>query len=131
MAFNKKGPNNFAHWNMFPFMTTPKTKYILGQTQSPFFRLPREIRDTIYKYYAQSRPRYVYDKDTAKLRYSDASAQAEGLGLMITCKIAANEMKHVAFQNIEFSTLCSANDGAEFQQLRSRVARFSQCKCYV
>ncbi|KAI4628772.1 hypothetical protein J4E83_003325 [Alternaria metachromatica] len=126
MAFNKRGPNNFAHWNMFPFMTMPKTKYILGQTQSPFFRLPREIRDTIYEYYAQGRPQYVYDKNTTKLRYSDASAQAEGLGLMMTCKIAADEMKHVAFQNIEFSTLCSANDGAEFQQLRSRVARFSQ-----
>ncbi|KAI4658981.1 uncharacterized protein J4E79_006741 [Alternaria viburni] len=126
MAFNKRGPNNFAHWNMFPFMTTPKTKYILGQKQSPLFRLPREIRNTIYDYYARSRPRYVYDKDTAKLRYSDTSAQTEGLGLMMTCKIAADEMQHIAFQNVEFSTLCSADDGAEFQQLRSRAARFCQ-----
>ncbi|KAI4630680.1 hypothetical protein J4E80_001618 [Alternaria sp. BMP 0032] len=126
MAFNKRGPNNFAHWNMFPFMTTPKTKYFLAQKQSPLFRLPREIRDTIYDYYAQGRPPYVYDKDTAKLRYSDASAQAQGLGLMITCKIAADEMQHVAFQNVEFSTLCSVDDGAEFQQLRSRAARFCQ-----
>jgi len=109
-------------------MTTPKTKYILGQTQSPFFRLPREIRNTIYEYCAQGRPHYVYDKDTAKLRYSDASAQAGGLGLIITCKIAADEMQHVAFQNVEFSTLCSVDDGAEFQQLRSRAARFCQSK---
>jgi len=110
-------------------MTTPKTKYILGQTQSPFFRLPREIRDTIYEYYAQGRPQYVYDKDTEKLRYSDASAQAEGIGLITTCKIAADEMQHVAFQNVEFTTLCSLDDGTVFQQLRSRVARFCQRKC--
>ncbi|KAI4688704.1 uncharacterized protein J4E84_004634 [Alternaria hordeiaustralica] len=126
MAFNKRGSNNFAHWNMFPFMTTQKTKYFLGQTQSPFFRLPREIRNTIYEHYAQGRPQYVYDRDTARLRYSDTSAQTEGLGLMMTCKIAADEMQHVAFQNVEFTTLCSLDDGAVFQQLRSRVARFCQ-----
>ncbi|KAI4936843.1 uncharacterized protein J4E92_001568 [Alternaria infectoria] len=126
MAFNKRGPNNFAHWNMFPFMTAPKTQYFLGQKQSPLFRLPREIRNTIYEYYAQGRPQYVYNRGTAKLRYSNTSAQTEGLGLMMTCKIAADEMQHVAFQNVEFTTHCSVDDGAVFQQLRSRVARFCQ-----
>jgi hypothetical protein len=119
----------FAHWNMFPFMTTPRTKYYLGQTQSPFFRLPREIRDTIYEYYAQGRREYVYNKETNRQRYQDASAKAESLGLMITCRIAAEEMKHVAFQKLAFSTRYSMDDGAEFKGVRSRVARF-YCREY-
>ncbi|KAA8624623.1 hypothetical protein PtrV1_00303 [Pyrenophora tritici-repentis] len=92
MASNKVGYKKFAHWNMFPFMTTPRTNSYLRQTQSPFFCLPREIRDAIYDYYSQGREEYVYNKDTNKLHYRDAAAQHEGLGLMITCRIAADEI---------------------------------------
>ncbi|KAI0585025.1 hypothetical protein Alg215_02721 [Pyrenophora tritici-repentis] len=41
----------FAHWNGFPFMTAPRTRYYSAQLQSAFFRLPREIRDAVYDYY--------------------------------------------------------------------------------
>jgi hypothetical protein len=41
--------NKFAHWNSFPFVTVRKRSQ---QTQSPLFRLPRELRDLIYEHYA-------------------------------------------------------------------------------
>jgi hypothetical protein len=119
----------FAHWNMFPFMTKPKTNYYLGQTQSPFFRLPREIRDTIYEYYGDGRREYAYNKDTNKHFYQDASAKAESLGLMITCKIAAEEMKHTAFQKPSFSTCCSEDGGEEFKGIRSLLDPMYCCRC--
>jgi len=98
------------------------------QLQSPLYRLPRELRDEIYEYYADGRRSYEYNKDTQKLRYRDTAARAENLGLIVTCKIAAEEMKRVAFQKAEFSTRCSAYDISEFMGLRSRVARLHICK---
>jgi hypothetical protein len=67
----------------------------------------------------------VYDKETNQLHYQDEAAKAEGLGLTLTCKIAAEEMKHVAFQRAQFTTRCSVDDGSEFMRLRSKVARFN------
>lgn len=114
--------------NMFPFMTAPRTKYYSAQLQSPLFRLPREVRNLIYDYYAQGKEGYIYDKETGKLLYVHPSAQTVGLGLMITCRIAAEEMQAVAFHDICFSTRCSVNDGSAFMGLRSIAGRLQCCK---
>ena len=121
--------DNSTHLSKTPSMATAEsTKTYSTQLQSPLYRLPRELRDEIYKHYADGRRSYEYNKDTQKLRYRDAAARAENLGLIVTCKIAAEEMKQVAFQKAEFSTRCSAYDGQEFMSVRSRAVRLHCCK---
>jgi hypothetical protein len=71
----------------------------------------------------------VYDKEINQLHYQDNAAKAEGFGFMLTCKIAAEEMKHVAFQKMEFSRRCSVNGGEEFKGVHSLVARMYCCRC--
>ncbi|KAF2875462.1 hypothetical protein BDV95DRAFT_602892 [Massariosphaeria phaeospora] len=61
------------------------------QQQSPLFRLPRELRDPIYAYYAAEPAGCVYDFASGKLRY----ACKRKLALTQTCKLAADEMKGV------------------------------------
>lgn len=116
--------SNSTHWGEDPSTSAPAAEDTYStQLQSPLFRLPRELRDIIYEYYAQGRRAYKFNKDTNTLRYRDVSARAENLGLVVTCKIAVEEMKKVAFQKAEFSTRCSAYDISDFMGLRSRVAR--------
>jgi hypothetical protein len=71
----------------------------------------------------------MYTTGSNRLSYQDNAAKAEGLGLLLTCKIAAEEMKHVAFQRLKFSTRCSVDDGSNFMGLRSRARRLEYCKC--
>ena len=123
----------FAHWNGFPFMTAPRTKYYSGQTQSPLFRLSREIRDIIYEYYAlgEGDNGYHYDSETGKMLEQSPSSEPKRvvrLGLMITCRIAAEELKNCAFRKLQFSPHLSQDDGQAFLGLASRAGRFQSCK---
>ena len=122
--------NGFAHWNMFPFMTAPQTKYYSAQLQSPLFRLPRELRDRIYSLYMSEKDGYHYDSLIGKMKYHNSSElpqQVVRLGLRITCRIAAEEMRNIPFPTLNFYPLCSDADGAEYQKLRSRAGRFQCC----
>jgi hypothetical protein len=126
--------NKFAHWNMFPFMTTPRTKYYSGQRQSPFFRLPREIRDVIYDYSVREPDGYFYDAETGKMLYQHPSIkpkQVVRLGLMITCRIAAEEMKNIALPKIHFTTRSKFDDQPGYLGLQSRAARFKCRESYA
>ena len=121
----------FAHWNTFPFMTAPKTKYYSAQLQSPLFRLPREVRDVIYEYYLLENDGYHFDSETGKLLYHKPSIspkQVVRLGLRITCRIAAEEMKDSAFGNVHFYPKRSLDDGGEYMNVRSRAGRFRCCQ---
>lgn len=118
-----------TQWIESPWMPSTGAENIYStQLQSPLFRLPRELRYKIYERYADARRSYEYNKETNQLRYTDECARTENLGLMVTCKIAAEEMRQVAFQKAEFSTRCSAYDGPEFMGLRSKAARLHYSK---
>jgi len=131
-ASSDMSTSNSAHSGEYPSMAATESANTYSmQLQSPLYRLPRELRHEVYEYYADGRRSYKYNKETNQLRYQDAAARAENLGLVATCKIAAEEMKQVAFQKAHFSTRCSAYDISEFMGLRSRVARLHICKSWI
>jgi hypothetical protein len=134
MSANKSTPSKkYAHRNMFPFITTPKAKYYFGQRQSPLFRLPREIRDVIYDYYVREPDGYFYDAEMGKILYQHPSImpkQVVRLRLMITCKIAADELKNVALQKIHFTTRNEFADMPDYLGLQSRARSFECSKSF-
>jgi hypothetical protein len=123
--------NKFAHWNSFPFMTAPRTNYYSTQLQSQLFRLPREVRDAIYTYYVLGEEGYHYESETGKMLYRTEPRQTVGLGLMITCRIAHEELKHNVFRKIQFSARASCDDGRSYMGLGSRAGRFKCRKSYL
>ncbi|EUC39751.1 hypothetical protein COCMIDRAFT_110688, partial [Bipolaris oryzae ATCC 44560] len=63
---------------------------------SPFFQLPRELRDLIYDYYVRCDGGYVYDVEARKFRQADGGPVFNALAL--TCRQAAFELEGLAFQ---------------------------------
>jgi len=118
----------FAHWNGFPFMTAPRTNYYSAQLQSPLFRLPREVRDAIYAYYSLGQDGYHYDSETGKMLYTVEPRQTVHLGLMITCRIAHEELKHIVFRKLQFKTHHSYDEDLSYMGVRSRAGRFKCSK---
>ncbi|KAI4665863.1 uncharacterized protein J4E78_003328 [Alternaria triticimaculans] len=115
-------------------MTAPRTRYYSAQLQSPIFRLPREVRDVIYEYYLLEQDGYHYDSEMGKLLYQNPSItpkQVVRIGLRITCRIAAEEMKNIAFRKIQFYPKPSDDDGGEYMKVRSRAGRFRCLLKYV
>ncbi|KAK1973341.1 hypothetical protein LZ30DRAFT_611134 [Colletotrichum cereale] len=76
-----------------------------------FFRLPREIRDIIYRQYVLCEGGYVLNPHTNKLT-SGSNNQPIDLSLMSTCKRVAAEMKHMALavNILTFSTFYSPEE---------------------
>ena len=71
-----------------------------NQLQSWLFRLPRELRDTVYEYYSFEEQRYFYDFGSKRMLYfarGDGEELRSGrlLGLMLSCKKAAEEFVSV------------------------------------
>jgi len=67
-----------------------------NQLRSPLFRLPRELRDAIYEYYAFEEQGYFYDFRSSRMlcfAKGDGEELQSGrlLGLMLSCKKAAEE----------------------------------------
>lgn len=50
---------------------------------------------------------------TNKLHYQRTATQHEGLGLIVICEIAVEEMKTIALHKVILSTRRSENDGSE------------------
>ena len=71
-----------------------------------FFCLPRELRDTIYRYYVTEDDGYHYDYESGKLR--TVSGQRIDLALMYTCTSVAAEMRHLplGLNVLTFRTVC-------------------------
>ncbi|PSN73516.1 hypothetical protein BS50DRAFT_654031 [Corynespora cassiicola Philippines] len=75
----------------------------------PFFlRLPREIRDMIYKFYVSEEDRYLFNLQSSKFAIRSTLSYID-LSLMYTCAQVANKMKGIALsQNVVvFSTFYS------------------------
>jgi hypothetical protein len=94
------------------------------QQQSPLFRIPRELRDEIYAYYAYDEEGLAYDYPTKRLKY--ASSRDFDLDLSFTCRIAADELKRFILQinTITFTSALSQNDSNGYRGLTSRAGRF-------
>jgi len=101
---------------------TPKLPGPAGQLQSPLCRLPRELRDEIYDYYAYDEEGLTYDYPSKTLKYASGAE----LNLPLTCKMVANEMKgtHLRVNTITFIPCCLERDEDAFRGLRSLSARF-------
>jgi hypothetical protein len=63
---------------------------ILDQHESPFFLLPRELRDEVYHYYVEEKKGYEYNATTVTLRA--VPNNAVDISLSYTCKRIAEEM---------------------------------------
>ncbi|PSN73517.1 hypothetical protein BS50DRAFT_583044 [Corynespora cassiicola Philippines] len=76
--------------------------------QSHFLRLPREIRDLVYKNYVYEKDGYVFDSQTGKFA-TKSNRNRIDLSLMYTCLQVGNEMKGVALGHnvVVFSTFHS------------------------
>ncbi|KAE9961217.1 hypothetical protein EG328_004697 [Venturia inaequalis] len=63
-----------------------------------FFKLPRELRDTIYKYYFHHEDGYEYHHDSGKMgtQLSTSASSQHSLALMYTCRAVYQETKYVA-----------------------------------
>jgi len=61
-----------------------------------FFKLPRELRDSIYEYCFYSAGGYSYDYGTGKLRA--ASGETINLSLRLTCRLFADETRGLPFK---------------------------------
>ena len=115
----------FAYWNKGPFMP-----YYSAQPQSPFFRLPREIRDLIYKHYVFRPDSYCYDPQSRKMHEIHPTLRSVwsrpiSMSLMLTCRAAAAEMKGLAFRlNVITFHATRSDDGREFSCVKSRAGRF-------
>jgi hypothetical protein len=113
-------------------MTAPRTKYYSAQRQSPLYRFPRKVRDVIYDYYVREPEGYFFDHVTRKMLYEHTEVKPRRvirLGLMISCRIAAEEMGLVALQKIHFTAGESRDDGGEYRGLTSRAGRLKCCMC--
>jgi hypothetical protein len=106
------------------------------QSQSTLFRLPRELRDQIYEYYLRAENGSFYDPHTEKMMDSYPSfgaraPQVVNIGLIWTCKIAAEETKCIGLRHNEvvFHAMCSVNDGDGCLDLNSKAGRFKSRMC--
>jgi len=104
--------------------TSPAPRIVepAGQQQSPLCRLPRELRDEIYDYYACDEEGLAYDYPSRTLKYASGAE----LSLPLTCKMVANEMKgtHLRVNTITFIPCCSETDEDRLCERRSIAGRF-------
>ncbi|KAK8112505.1 hypothetical protein PG984_013031 [Apiospora sp. TS-2023a] len=96
----------------------------MASSASPFLRLPRELRDAIYREYVLVDGGYVFNPYTEKLRKATGQGRGDAnrainLSLTYTCRQVAIEMKGVALgaNLVTFKTLYRHN-------LRIRVGRY-------
>ncbi|KAI2485312.1 hypothetical protein Ptr902_04252 [Pyrenophora tritici-repentis] len=101
---------------------------MLDQRQSPFFRLPRELRDNIYEYYAHDADGVFYDYASDKLQYASQGKHQDKNALTNSCKLAAEEMQFIAMRvnTITFVPARSEADGIKYNDLDSKAGRFER-----
>ena len=96
------------------------------QPQSPFFRLPRELRDIIYEHYAHDAEGVFYGYASDKLRYASQCKHQDKSALTRSCKLAYGEMQFVSVRAnmITFLPGRSEADGITYNDLNSKAGRF-------
>ena len=93
------------------------------QSQSPLFRISRELRDMIYIYYVQQEHGYCYGHKYGKLKGNDCILEQN---LPATWKVIAEEMKRIQLKSNEITI---TSDHAEGDQsvsydIRGRAKHF-------
>ena len=101
---------------------------MLDQLQSPLFRLPRELRDSIYEHYAHDNNGVFYDCASDKLRYETQEKHQEMTALTRCCKQAAEEMKDAAMRanTLTFFPVRSDQDCISVKDVDSKAGRFER-----
>jgi len=99
-----------------------------GQPQSPFFRLPRELRDIIYEHYAHDTEGVFYDYASDRLRYASQCKHQDKDALTRSCKLAYGEMQFVSVRAnmITFLPGRSEADSITYNDLDSKAGRFER-----
>ena len=89
---------------------------------SPLFRIPRELRDEIYAYYAHEDDGLLYNYASRSLRF----VNGRELDLSVTCKAIAEEMRGVSLQvnTVTFVPGCEETQGLVPHQAPPRAYRF-------
>lgn len=106
----------------FAMGTLNRPNPYIAQYRSPLFRLPRELRDNIYAYYAHVEDGYHHNVDTGKL--SPANREPIDLDLIYSCRAVADEMEGVAFRlNTVTFKAGEIDDDTGFYGLHSRGGR--------
>jgi hypothetical protein len=96
---------------------------MLDQQQPPLFRLPLELREAIYGYYAQDDKDLTHDDkgliyDHSKLRYTDQTRHKERSGLICSCKAAAElHATMILVNTITFVSVRSDDKAGRFERL--------------
>jgi len=80
------------------------TRFAIASMQSFFFRLSRELRDTIYYFYVYESDDYYFDFESCKFRA--LGNRSIDLALSLTFKSVAAEMHHLALESnvLNFTT---------------------------
>jgi len=99
-----------------------------SQPQSPFFRLPRELRDIIYEYYVHDAEGVFYDYATDRLRYASQYIHQDKDALTRSCKLAYGKMQFVSVRanTITFLPGRSEADGITYNDLDSKAGRLER-----
>ncbi|KAF2449050.1 hypothetical protein P171DRAFT_518466 [Karstenula rhodostoma CBS 690.94] len=109
------------------------------QHQSAFFRLPRELREKIYEYYAYEENGLVYDLKASRMRRlieaTNEGQQNNPLAnndLEQTCKIAADDLQGIAFRvnKLTFTT-GEAREGTTYRGVSSIAGRWRCILLYI
>jgi hypothetical protein len=63
-----------------------------------FFKLPRELRDTVYEYYFYQKHGYQYHHESGKMgaKHPNSESKLHLFALMYTCRALYQETKSVA-----------------------------------
>ena len=95
---------------------------MINQHMSPLFRIPRELRDEIYAYYAHEDDGLLYNYASRSLRF----VNGRELDLSVTCKAIAEEMRGVSLQvnTVTFVPGCEETQGLVPHQAPPRACRF-------
>jgi hypothetical protein len=99
-----------------------------NQQQSPFFRLPREVRDDIYEYFAYDDESVTYNYASRKLWYANQCKHEHKTALIRSCKATAEEMRFLVTRanTITFFPALSDMDCIEYNGLQTKAGRFER-----
>lgn len=103
------------------------------QLLSPLFRLPRELRAQIYEHHVFKEHGYIHDFVSGhmlrRIDGADVKFQPVRLGLMLTCKMAAEELQGVAFSvnTLTFRTGLPKNGSEKYREVSSITGRSNIC----
>ena len=97
----------------------------------PFLRLPRELRDIIYSYYALEADGLYFDYDASTFRKADG--RPRDLSLVYTCKTIRAEMHDIPLKTnlLVFATACSESQRLRAGRFQRLLDGLLEMRCFV